>query len=108
MQNQINLNSLATEKRLKLARETLDPQMIEEFLDDEDSFVRAAAAANPAATAEVLVKYAKDRSPYVRAAAADNDNINNMQLLKLAAESYRIVREAAVANIRRRMRQGKI
>lgn len=108
MQNQINFNSLAVERRLKLAQETRDPEMIAAFLNDEDSYVRSAAAANPAATAEVLAKYAKDRSPYVRAAAADNDNIDNIDLLKLGAESYQIVREAAVANVRRRMRQGKI
>lgn len=108
MQNQICQNTADLKKRLKLARETRDPKMIESFLDDENSYVREAAASNPAATAEVLAEYANDHSIYVRAAAADNDNIDNMQLLRLVAETYQVVHDAALANIRRRMRRGEI
>lgn len=108
MNNQMKQNHLAVEKRLKLAQETQDLEVIASFREDEDSFVRSAAASNPVATAEVLSDYAKDRSPYVRAAAADNDNIDNMQLLRLVAENYKIVQDAAISNIRRRIRQGKL
>ena len=108
MNNRMKQNHLAVEKRIEIARKTEDPAVIESFLYDVEQDVRVAAASNPRATAEVVAEYAKDNSPYVRAAAADNDNIDPDSLARATADEFVIVRDAAIANVRRRIRQGKL
>ena len=108
MENQMKQNHLTIKNRIDTARKAVDPDVIRSFLFDVEQDVRVAAASNLKATEEVVAEYARDDSPYVRAAAADNDNIGQDYLMILAADEFVIVREAAVANIRRRMRQGRI
>ena len=108
MKNQLAKNELTMQKRIAAARESQDSKIIQSFLYDVEQEVRIAAASNISATPEVVAMYLKDLSPYVRAAAADNDAIDEKDLLRASADEYAIVRESAIANIRRRIRQGKL
>ena len=108
MKNQLHENEMTIQRRIAIARQTQDSSTIESFLNDVEQEVRVAAASNVNAIPEVVALYLRDLSPYVRAAAADNDAISERNLLRAAADEYVIVRESAIANIRRRIQQGKI
>lgn len=108
MKFQLEVKGLPYQTRISLAKETIDPAVIEAFVDDPEPEVRMMAAGNPAATAETVEKYSRDPSPYVRAAAAGNHKADDKTLLRLVVDDYFLVKDAVEANIKERIKEGRL
>lgn len=85
------------EKRLAMATNLDNPELLARLVNDESKAVRLALAANPHCDAAILKQLAADPEPEIRATAARHDKMDAKQRIQLLEDTAAQVRASALS-----------